>query len=206
MAYQIVSWGNGVSSIEEGIVRMYLIQGDARAMLLDTGLGSGDLPEAVRSVWKGPLDVLNTHGHEDHVGGNSQFLKICAHPGDWPMDDAEYFRMRPIQEGDCFDLGGRILRSSETQAIRPAALHYWIGKIAFCSAEITLRTNRCFYVWKGASLTEYLKSLHKLLDLSRAYDVIYACHGTAGMGVEQVRKQISCCEAILAGAIVGEAS
>ena len=51
----------------------YLIVGRERAALLDTGMGIGDLPAVVRSLTKLPIVVLNSHTHNDHVGGNWQF-------------------------------------------------------------------------------------------------------------------------------------
>ncbi|MGN0659328.1 MAG: MBL fold metallo-hydrolase [Emergencia sp.] len=50
-----------------------LITGDRQALLIDTGYGFGDLPALVREITSLPLQLVNTHCHIDHAGGNSVF-------------------------------------------------------------------------------------------------------------------------------------
>ena len=56
----------------------YLILGEKRALLLDTGLGVGDIGKVVHGLTALPITVLNTHTHFDHVGGNFEFTDILA--------------------------------------------------------------------------------------------------------------------------------
>ncbi|MGB8538212.1 MAG: MBL fold metallo-hydrolase [Acidobacteriaceae bacterium] len=51
----------------------YLIAGNARALLFDTGMGIGDLKGLTLKLTKLPIVVLNSHTHDDHVGNNWQF-------------------------------------------------------------------------------------------------------------------------------------
>ena len=51
----------------------YLIVGNARALLFDTGMGIGDLKALTLKLSKLPVVVLNSHTHDDHVGNNWQF-------------------------------------------------------------------------------------------------------------------------------------
>jgi len=60
-------------------VNMYLVIGETRAALVDTGTGIGYLPDVVRSLTTLPCVVLNTHFHWDHVGGNSRFEETGIH-------------------------------------------------------------------------------------------------------------------------------
>jgi glyoxylase-like metal-dependent hydrolase (beta-lactamase superfamily II) len=61
---------------------MYLAFGKESAMLVDTGMGTGDLAGLVNSLTNLPVTVINTHGHPDHAGGNAQFPEIWLHPKD----------------------------------------------------------------------------------------------------------------------------
>lgn len=58
---------------DNGIDVIYLIAGTEHALLIDTGMGIGDLAAEVQKLTSLPLIVANTHGHIDHVSGNGQF-------------------------------------------------------------------------------------------------------------------------------------
>ena len=51
----------------------YLIVGTKQALLFDTGMGIADIRAVVRRLTSRPIVVLNSHTHDDHVGGNFQF-------------------------------------------------------------------------------------------------------------------------------------
>ena len=51
----------------------YLIVGPKQALLFDTGMGIGNIRKVVTQLTSRPVVVLNSHTHNDHVGGNWQF-------------------------------------------------------------------------------------------------------------------------------------
>ena len=57
-------------------VMSFLIVGDDRALLFDTGLGIGDMRRVVDQLTDRDVVVLNSHTHYDHIGGNYQFDTI----------------------------------------------------------------------------------------------------------------------------------
>lgn len=57
-------------------VMSFLIVGDDRALLFDTGLGIGDIRSVVTGLTDRDIVVLNSHTHYDHIGGNYQFETI----------------------------------------------------------------------------------------------------------------------------------
>jgi len=54
----------------------YLILGTRKALLFDTGMGISDIRKVVNGLTKLPTIVLNSHTHDDHVGGNWQFETV----------------------------------------------------------------------------------------------------------------------------------
>ena len=70
----------GVFAIYEGKqfeeVISYLILGDKRALLFDTGLGVGRISAVVARLTPLPVTVINSHTHFDHVGGNAEFKDV----------------------------------------------------------------------------------------------------------------------------------
>jgi hydroxyacylglutathione hydrolase len=63
---------------------IFLLVGDEKAMLIDTGTGIGDLKGFVGTLTGKPLMVCYTHNHVDHVGGASAFDHAFVHPKDMP--------------------------------------------------------------------------------------------------------------------------
>lgn len=54
----------------------YLILGEKRAVLFDTGLGVKRISATVARLTPLPVTVINSHTHFDHVGGNAEFQTI----------------------------------------------------------------------------------------------------------------------------------
>lgn len=54
----------------------YLILGEKRAVLFDTGMGVGKISAVVGRLTSLPVVVINSHTHFDHVGGNAEFHEI----------------------------------------------------------------------------------------------------------------------------------
>lgn len=54
----------------------YLIFGTNRALMFDTGLGIGNIRRVAESLTRLPITVVNSHTHNDHVGGDWQFDSI----------------------------------------------------------------------------------------------------------------------------------
>ena len=84
----------GVYCIEEPLhterVKSFLVVGSRRALLIDTGMGVGDLRRLVRELTDRPLTVVQSHAHFDHMGSTHQFAADCevlVHPA-----EAEWLR------------------------------------------------------------------------------------------------------------------
>ena len=89
--YPMVQIKKGIWEIDEfDAASMFLIEGTEKAMLIDTGMGIGDLRGAVEMITDKPLIVVHTHGHIDHTGNARQFEEIWIHPADrhMPMPDS----------------------------------------------------------------------------------------------------------------------
>ena len=66
----------------------YLIVGEKRALLFDTGMGIGDIKKVTSELTKLPIIVLNSHTHDDHVGGNWQFPDVYGMDTDFTRRNA----------------------------------------------------------------------------------------------------------------------
>jgi hydroxyacylglutathione hydrolase len=94
LLFNVSSLGDGIWSIAGSAnEQMYLITGSEKAILVDTGMGIGDLAGAVREITSLPVMVVNTHGHPDHAGGNSNFNEVWL-----PEKDLEIMEVMCVTE------------------------------------------------------------------------------------------------------------
>jgi glyoxylase-like metal-dependent hydrolase (beta-lactamase superfamily II) len=106
----------------------YLILGDKRALLFDTGMGISDLKKVTTELTHLPIVVLNSHTHDDHVGDNWQFDTIYAMDTDFTRINARGSRQDAQAElapgAICGSLPAGFDRS--TYATRPWKISFYI--------------------------------------------------------------------------------
>lgn len=66
-------------------VHSYLIAGEEKAVLVDTGLGVGNIRKIVEQLTSLPVEVVTSHAHWDHTGGHPRFERFSIHEAerDW---------------------------------------------------------------------------------------------------------------------------
>jgi hydroxyacylglutathione hydrolase len=153
-----------------------LLFGRDRALLMDTGAGNANVATAVEGVmtaWlahhhRASIDlvVAHSHGHGDHVAGDSQFL---SRPGttvvgkdrasvqaffgiaNWPDDIVE------------FDLGARVLDVIPIPGHEPASIALYDRRTALLLTGDTFYPGR-LYVRDGAA---FAASIRRLVEFTR---------------------------------------
>lgn len=83
LQYKIENIEKGLYLIKDPLdVNMYLMVGDEKAVLFDTGYGVGNIPDTIKSITSKPLTVILGHGHIDHANGAYQFDEVYMHEAD----------------------------------------------------------------------------------------------------------------------------
>ena len=62
----------------------YLLQGQEKSLLIDTGLGICDISAPVKALTDRPVAAAATHVHWDHIGGHRHFPEFYAHRAELP--------------------------------------------------------------------------------------------------------------------------
>lgn len=206
--YQVKVIKPNIWQVMDGKVSLYFVSGCVRDVLIDTGYGEGDLKGFIRKmqekVNEKELIVVHTHGHFDHVGADEQFTghfihvldlssAACLHPG------VDY---QPMNEGQEIDLGDRRLSVFHTPGHTPGSICLLDrqNRIIFSGDNVSRRP--VFMCLKGADMGQFACSLRKMLSLAEHYDTVLGGHGDMPLGVEDVKKQIICVDAVREGRAV----
>ena len=73
------------NGMEQVAVYMYLLVGEERALLIDSGFGGLDLPNIIRTVTDKKVICVCSHGHIDHALGAYQFEEAYLHSADFEL-------------------------------------------------------------------------------------------------------------------------
>jgi glyoxylase-like metal-dependent hydrolase (beta-lactamase superfamily II) len=95
--FEVTHLAQGVFAISEPyhaeFVISYLIAGEEAAILLDTGMGIGNIQAVTSRLTNKPIRVVNSHHHYDHVGDNHRFEHVAIHEA-----EAEFLEQEAPEE------------------------------------------------------------------------------------------------------------
>jgi glyoxylase-like metal-dependent hydrolase (beta-lactamase superfamily II) len=107
--------------------------------------------------------LLNTHGHQDHIAGNSQIqahakVKLAAHPSDLPQAEIK------LQNGSMLEIGNGSIKVLHTPGHTPGSLVFQTGN-AIITGD-TLFVSRCGRAdLPGSKVEDLYYSLQRLKQL-----------------------------------------
>ncbi|MBE9914895.1 MBL fold metallo-hydrolase [Paenibacillus donghaensis] len=81
-------------------VHSYLLIGEERAALIDTGLGIDNMRRMTDQLTDLPIMVLTTHVHADHIGSHGQYDEIYVHEAeeDWLVNGIKKLSIEQIRK------------------------------------------------------------------------------------------------------------
>ena len=84
------------------LVNAFLVEGEEKAALIDTGCGIGNIAGIVRELTDKPLVIIITHGHFDHDGGVKQFpgVPVYLHRADGDLMHQTVVMLKKMMNSD----------------------------------------------------------------------------------------------------------
>jgi hydroxyacylglutathione hydrolase len=166
----------------------YLLLGDDRALLFDSGPGVRPIGAVVADLTDLPVTVVASHLHFDHVGGHVDFdsVGLVTLPGVVELDVAGTFQpsrrqhlgmlekgsVRPILEpdhtwaaGDTIHLGGRSVEIIHTPGHSEDSICLFDRQANLLLSGDTLYEGDLLAATVGSDLEHYLDSAEMLIDM-----------------------------------------
>ena len=174
----------------------WLICGEERALLFDSGLGVGDIATVVRGLTDKPVSVLASHVHWDHIGGHGSFGEFYVHeaerqwieecfpisrenvlaelekgtlPRDFDEQNYSIFRGVPaaiLKDGDIIDLGGIRLQIIHTPGHSPGHICLWEAEKYWLFTGDTVYKGLVYADFPSTDPQDLLHSVERLSALS----------------------------------------
>ena len=184
---------------------MYLVAGQERALLIDTGWGTGDLPTHIRTLTPLPVLVVNTHGHRDHTSGNGQFSEVHIHTADLSLVQESDTGLIPIYDGYVFDLGDHEVRVIGVPGHSPGSICLLdrAARVLF-SGDSPRPGPIWLHLETSLTVQAFHRSLSRLRTFAGDFDVIAPSHGEPQPAGSLVDDLVACAGRILSGELVGK--
>lgn len=203
---------------------MYLVEGEDRALLIDSGCGVGNIAAYVGTLTTLPLTVVLTHGHYDHCGGMYRFdevylnreeriptaihyteevgARIAKEHGF--SDDPEAvtrirdIRMLDLEDGRVFELGGGV----EVEAICCPGHTVATMAMLIRPDRLLLTGDACHWITylhfeSGLTVERFRKSLVKLQTRESEWDSLLLSHPVDEAPKSLIPEMIGRCDQLL---------
>jgi len=143
---------------------MYVVEGDEKALLIDTGTKYDKLDEVIKQVTTKPLSVVITHAHADHAGNIGFFSEIYIHPADTVLLDTPYEgKIHFVDDGFTFELGNRPIEVKHMPAHTPGSIVLLDRKTGSCFSGDAFGSGQVWLQLRPvAPMKTYLNSLEKM--------------------------------------------
>jgi hydroxyacylglutathione hydrolase len=191
---------------DNGCDVMYLVSGEKKSLLIDTGWGIGDLPKLVASLSPLPLIVMNSHGHPDHTYGNSLFRQVHVHEADWfmvnqlqskesrkwvikkvlPKNLPEEFNLdmwatsvpslTPVKDGYVFELGNRHLQTISVPGHSPGSVCLLDSENRLLFTGDTVQNPSWLHLDESLPLSQFHENLKRLQGFADKFDYVLPAH------------------------------
>lgn len=185
---------------------MYLLEGEKKALLIDTGTKCEKMDEVIRQITTKPVEVALTHAHPDHAGNIRFFHEICLHPADTVLLDKSYKgKLNFIDEGYVFNLGKRKIEVRHMPAHTPGSIVFVDKKTASCFTGDAFGSGQVWLQLRPtAPMKIYLESVNKMQQImdqgiTKLYCGHYFYAGEKALGISYLGSMRRLAETLLSG-------
>ena len=189
---EIIKINDNSWRIEDGFVRMFLLEGSDTALLVDTGATCPEARQIAESLTDKPVALLNTHSDPDHVSGNGAFGFFMMQ-----YEDEPYYRqtggqgmMMPLRDGDVLDLGGRPIKVIHIPGHTPGSVALLDVNARVLISGDSVQNDNIFMFGPRRNIKEFIRSLERLNGLKDSFSEVWPSHGSFPVEPDLIDKLI----------------
>ncbi|MBR5795516.1 MAG: MBL fold metallo-hydrolase [Erysipelotrichaceae bacterium] len=178
---EVVQINKDTYRIEDVKSRFYLLVGNERALLVDSGRTTMNAKEIAEQITNLPVVLLNTHADFDHIAGNDAFSTAYMHPSEY----VNYFaggQKHPnptaIWDKQIIDLGNREIEVISIPGHTPGSVALLDKKYRALISGDSIQDGRIYMFGVFRNMVAYKQSLQKIVKYIDQFDYVYAAHGT----------------------------
>ena len=228
MLFKVENVTERIYRISMPYVCCYLIVGDTKAVLLDTGWGYGDLKAIVESITDLPITLVLSHAHPDQIGGDIQFGEAYLNERDFhmlPSQSSLELRRRlmkkyapsdfeeteelwqeqraepyiPLDENIIFNLGGLTILPFPVPGHSPGNMVFIIPEERIAIFGDAISHPTLIVFDNSPSIQEHYDALVKLKEVDHLYDRVLVNHETFELDKVVLDNNLELAKAILDG-------
>ena len=202
---EIIKINENTWRIEDGMVRFFVLEGEDKALLIDSGMNTPDAAELARSVTSKPLEMLNTHADRDHVSGNYAFAECYMSPAEEQnyREAGGTTKIVPVGDSDVIDLGGRPLEIIDIPGHTPGSIAILDTANRVLIGGDSVQNGNIYMFGPKRDIGLYIESMKKLLGFTGRFDTVYPSHGSFPVKPDIIEKLIGGAEQIRDGKCSG---
>ena len=207
MSGKIIQINTNTWRIEDDGVRLFLLAGTEKALLIDSGMNLNNARDVAAGLTDLPLSLLNTHADRDHIGSNEQFDAFYMHPAEEPVyrRSGKPGTIIPVREGDSLNLGDRELRIIHLPGHTPGSIAVLdVQNRVLISGDPIQAHGRIFMFGDHRNMEDYIASLEHLKDFTDQFDEIWPSHADIPVSPAIIQKLRDGAQAIQDGTIHGK--
>lgn len=184
--YAVEKIADGVYAIDsDRDESMYLVCGNEKAVMIDTGSCRSPVMPVIRELWNGPVELVLTHAHFDHMEHCDEFETVSLHEEDiaaWKKSLRMMVHLgeissgsipkhfspnsfRPLRDGDCIPLGGKELEVLHAKGHTPGSIMLVDRADGLVFSGDAIGSGQYVWMWlAGCScISEYRESLRRMI-------------------------------------------
>lgn len=181
----------GAWNIDEGGVRFFLLEGEEKALLIDSGMQTKNAKEVAMEILEGegeehaqkPLLLINTHADRDHIASNYEFDSFYMHPAEsvnYYKNGDEPGRMLAVYDKDVIELGDRPVEIVSLPGHTPGSIGILDVRAKVLYGGDGVQSGNIFMFGPMREMRAYVTSLEKLEAMAEdgKFTAIYPSHAS----------------------------